>query len=76
MDIAQEKTRTTRTLAASLWDEIEALDRGDTTPQKARAKASMANGLIALARLELEYSRFVSSERTLEKGRLPALEMA
>ena len=58
--------RTSRGLAREMFDELELLKSGDSTPQMARAKASAANTIIAIARLEMDFARFVPSTRAIE----------
>lgn len=72
-----ELTRTTAGLAGTLFDELDALREGTSTPQQARAKSAIANSIISIARLEMEYARFVASERTDGgNGKLPALALS
>lgn len=58
--------RTSRGLANMMFEELEALKNGDSTPQQARAKAAVANTIISVSRLEMDYARFVASERSGE----------
>ncbi len=67
-------SRTSAGLAAAMFDELDALRSGDSTPQVARAKASIANTICAISRLEMEYARFVSVERR-DDNALPPLPM-
>jgi hypothetical protein len=68
--------RTSAGLAAAMFEELEALRSGSSTPQQARAKASIANTICAISRLEMDYARFVADERTEEeKSRLRSLPM-
>ena len=67
-----EFDRTSRGLANMMFDELESLKKGESTPQQARAKASIANTIISVSRLEMDYARFVSSERS--GGDLPGPE--
>ena len=55
--------RTSAGLASAMFDELEALKRGDSTPQQARAKAALANTICSISRLEMDFARFVSAER-------------
>ena len=59
---------TTRGLAKAMFEELNLLRSGDSTPQMASAKSKIANSAIALARLEMEYARFVPSTRTEDKA--------
>lgn len=56
--------RTSKGLANTLFDELEKLKRGDSTPQQSRSVAALANTICAVSRLEMDYARFVSSERS------------
>ncbi len=64
--------RTSAGLANVMFEELESLKKGSSTPQQASAKARVANTIIAVSRLEMDYARFVSAERSDEKG-LPSL---
>ena len=59
--------RTSTGLASLLFDELDALVAGKSTPQQARAKSSIATTIISIKRLEMDMARFVASER-LEIG--------
>lgn len=66
--------RTSRGLAGMMFDELDALKEGQSTPQQARAKAAIANTICSISRLEMDYARFVASERA-DDSSLPALPM-
>jgi len=70
-----EIERTSSGLAAAMFDELEALRNGASTPQQARAKASIANTICSISRLEMDYARFVSAERSDDHDRLRSLPM-
>ncbi len=53
--------KNSRGLADKLFEAFDELRDGKTTPQKARAIASLANTIIATKRLELEAVRFITS---------------
>jgi hypothetical protein len=55
--------RTSRGLASAMFEEMEMLRQGKSTPQQARAKASIANTICTISRLEMDFARFVSSNR-------------
>lgn len=55
--------RTSRGLASAMFDELDALRNGKSTPQQARAKAAIANTICTISRLEMDFARFVSAER-------------
>lgn len=59
--------RTTRGLASAMFEELDLLRAGESTPQQARAKASIANTVCTVARLEMDYARFVVSARAAEE---------
>lgn len=67
--------RTSKALTSVLFEELDALKNGTSTPQQARAKSSIANSIIAVARLEMEYARFVTTDRAPE-GTLQAITMS
>lgn len=67
--------RTSAGLASAMFDELDALNDGKSTPQQARAKASIANTIISVSRLEMEFARFVADSRTEVKNQLPALSI-
>jgi hypothetical protein len=72
--------RTSKGLVEALFDELDALKEGKSTPQNARAKASLANTICQVTRLEMEYARFVTDARAAKDQvagapALPALEM-
>lgn len=55
--------RTSKGLQDTLFDEIDSLRDGTTTPQSARTVASLASGIIQTARLEMDHARFISEQR-------------
>jgi len=67
--------RTSRGLQAVMFEEIDNLRNGRSTPQAARAKAAVANTICLLSRLEMDFARFVAAERTEIDSALPALPM-
>ena len=67
--------RTSTGLAAIMFDELEALRRGESTPQQARAKASIAAQICSISRLEMDYARFVATERSSPKEAHMSLPM-
>ena len=66
--------RTSVGLAEAMFEELEALSNGSSTPQQARAKASVANTIISLSRLQMDFARFVSDSRTQDSA-LPNLTL-
>lgn len=68
--------RTSRALSETVFEELEQLRNGGSTPQKARAVSSLANTICLITRLEMDYARFVSKERSDEGNEsLKALPM-
>ena len=66
--------RNTTGLKECLFEELDLLRAGDSTPQKARSVGSLVSGIIATTRIEMDYARFVASETT--KGKPKALSMS
>lgn len=66
--------RTSKGLANAMFDELESLNKGTSTPQNARAKSAIANTIISVSRLEMEYARFVSDSRS-ENNSLPSFSI-
>ena len=66
--------RTSDVLKDMMWDELNALTEGRSTPQNARAKASLASQICGITRLEMDFSRFVSEARS-DNGRLGQIPM-
>ena len=59
----KEIEKTSRGLAKAMFEELELLRSGESTPQQARAKASIANTICTISRLEMDYARFVAAVR-------------
>lgn len=55
--------RSSKGLQDVLFDEMDSVRNGSTTPQSARAVVAIANGIISSARLEMDHARFISSQR-------------
>lgn len=53
--------RSTDGLRIALFEELDKLRSGTTTPQKASALARLAAGVVAATKLDLEYQRFAKS---------------
>lgn len=62
-ETSKEIEKTSRGLASAMFEELELLRSGKSTPQQARAKASIANTVCAISRLEMDFARFVASTR-------------
>ena len=71
--------RSSKGLADALFEEFDLLRNGKSNPQQARAKASIAGGIMSLTRLEMDYSRFVSDAARADQSEglvaLPTLPM-
>ena len=72
--MSKKVNRTSDNLKELMWDELEALTAGTSTPQNARAKASLAGQICGITRLEIDFSRFVAEKRT-EGGKLANIPM-
>ena len=71
--------RSTEGLREHLFKQLEALDNGNITPQHAMAVAAMTSQIAKLTRLDMEYARFVSSQRgndTNTMGNVKTLKLA
>jgi hypothetical protein len=69
--------RTTRGLAFALFEELESLRNGTSTPQAARAKSSLATTICTISRLEMDFARFVTAARSADDTEsLKSLPMA
>jgi hypothetical protein len=66
--------RSSHGLQEHIFQQLDRLESGQTTPQHARSVAALANTAVSLARLEMEYARFVTEQRGVNQG-LPALPM-
>ena len=64
----QKVVRTSKGLQDTLFDEIDSLREGNTTPQSARTVASLAAGIIQTAKLEMDHGRFISEQRSGRGG--------
>jgi len=60
--------RTSKGLSDTLFNELERLKSGDSTPQQSRSVAALANTICAVSRLEMDYARFISTERSESIG--------
>jgi hypothetical protein len=78
MSNENEIEKTSRGIAHAMFEELELLRAGKSTPQQARAKASIANCICTVSRLEMDFARFVSSTRAEDENDsgLKALPMA
>lgn len=81
MSQPQKILRTSKGLVEAMFDELDALRDGRSTPQNARAKSSVVNTICQVTRLEMDFARFVTDARDTEtkevgRNKLPALEMS
>jgi hypothetical protein len=75
-EIVKQIEKTTRGLAACMFEELELLRKGESTPQQARAKASIANTICQVARLEMDYARFITTARAENTEAMKALPLS
>ena len=54
--------RNTTGMKQALFEELDSLREGDSTPQKARAVSALIGGVIATTRIEMDYARFVAGD--------------
>lgn len=73
-EIKPKIVRTSKGLIDAMFDEFDDLNSGKSTPQNARAKASMANTICQITRLQMDHSRFVTDARKGE-GQLGDLQL-
>lgn len=59
-ELVKAVERTTVGLRDAIFDEIDRLRNGTTTPQKASAVCKAANAIVATVKLELDYSRLIA----------------
>lgn len=76
MTVLAEVDKTSRGLAKAMFEELEMLRAGKSTPQNARAKASIANTICTISRLEMDFARFVTAAREDQDSGMKALPMA
>ena len=60
--------RSTSGLRSALFDEMEALRSGSSNAQRARSIAMMANSILQSVQVEIEYHKYVSSNRPKIEG--------
>ena len=61
--MSDKKSVGTDWLADRFAEEMVKLDTGRTTPQSSRALVALGNGILQVKRLEMDFSRFVSTQR-------------
>lgn len=69
--------RTSLGLRNALFDEIDALRRGESNPQKAGAVAKLAVQIIGSVQMDIEYQKHVASTapRAMQSVPLPAISL-
>lgn len=67
--------RTSKGLQDTLFDEIDRLRSGESTPQSARTVASLAGGIIQTSRLEMDYARFITNKATSPNKKIEAIDL-
>lgn len=71
--------RTTDGLRLALFEELDNLRSGKTTPQKASALARLASTIVLASKLDIEYQRFVASRdddsSSAGSPRVPSLKL-
>lgn len=60
--------RSTSGLRAALFEEMEALRSGESNAQRARSVAMMANSILQSVEVEIEYHKYVSTNRSKIEG--------
>lgn len=64
--------RTSQGLRDALFDELDALRNGESTPQRAAATSKLAVQIINSANMEIEFQKYVRSNPTEKKNLLGA----
>ena len=57
--------KTSEGLTKVLFDELEDLCNGKSTPQMARSKAALVSTVVSVKKLEMEYQHFVDDNKKL-----------
>lgn len=68
--------RTSGGLRSALFDEIDALRRGESNPARARSVAMLANSVLQSVQAEIEYHKYVSDVSTTASHKLGSLDLA
>jgi len=63
-------------LRDALFDEFDALRRGESTAQRATAASRLASQIITSAKLDLDYKRFIGEDGTKKIGSDPLKALA
>ena len=70
--------QTTKGLRTALFDQLDGLRNGTTTPQEAKAVSSLASQIVSVTKLEMEAARFIgdaNSQSTTNTKRIKAVEL-
>ena len=65
--------KTSEGLSKVLFDELEDLCNGKSTPQMARAKAHLAGSVISIKRLEMDFAKFADEKTALKRTNIKML---
>lgn len=70
--------RTSKGLSAAMFDEMDKLNAGESTPQHAQAQKGLAATIVCIKRLEMDHARFVASGRSAsdDSNNTPLLPMS
>lgn len=68
-------TRTSKGLRDSMFDVLDDLRNGKTTPQAAAAAARLGMVVISAARMDIEHQRYVNHNPSAEISSLPILQL-
>ena len=66
--MTKKVVRNTKGLMDMLFDEIDLLHEDKTTPQSSRTVQALVSGIIQTARLEMDFTRFVSDTQSGAPG--------
>jgi len=66
METIDDVERTTFGLRDALFDEMDALRRGTSTPQRASAVSKLAVQIINSANMEIEYQKLAAENKQIE----------
>jgi hypothetical protein len=72
----KNKERTTSALMDILFDELDLLVAGKSTPQQAASKAKIANTILSVKRIEVDIARFVADSRMTGSATLESVKLA
>ena len=67
--------RSTSGLRVALFEEMEALRSGNSTAQRARSVAMMANSILQSVQVEIEYHKYVSANKARVEGEPKVIQL-